>query len=245
MKNVENLLNQIEANYLSKNKKEKFSLEIKNEIFEVEGLTRSEKLDLMFSLKTSEKGNFGEIYEWMKPVIYKSLKLKDVALKAKENGYIKTYLEVIEMLFEPEDILKIMEFIIEKNNLNPKAVFKEKVEFQKKCVDLSLLAIMVHFSIYWVALGRVITSVISLWLNMRPNKPFLNYSFMEQIMDVLPALISSLVMATIMILISKYTDFNAWATLSIQLCVGTCFYLLCSWGINKQILLFYIKMLIK
>jgi len=120
-----------------------------------------------------------------------------------------------------------------------------KVEFQKKCVDLSLLAIMVHFSIYWVALGRVITSVISLWLNMRPNKPFLNYSFMEQIMDVLPALISSLVMATIMILISKYTDFNAWATLSIQLCVGTCFYLLCSWGINKQILLFYIKMLIK
>lgn len=38
MKNVENLLNQIEANYLSKNKKEKFSLEIKNEIFEVEGL---------------------------------------------------------------------------------------------------------------------------------------------------------------------------------------------------------------
>lgn len=132
MKNVENLLNQIEANYLSKNKKEKFSLEIKNEIFEVEGLTRSEKLDLMFSLKTSEKGNFGEIYEWMKPVIYKSLKLKDVALKAKENGYIKTYLEVIEMLFEPEDILKIMEFIIEKNNLNPRAVFQEEVEFQKK-----------------------------------------------------------------------------------------------------------------
>ena len=132
MENIENLLKKIEENYQNKNVRKKTTIEIKGSIFEVEGLTGSEKLNLMFSIKTGGKGNFGEVYEWMKPIIYKSLNLKDIAIKAKENGYIKTYLEVIEMLFEPEDILKIMEFIIEENNLNPKAVFQEEVEFQKK-----------------------------------------------------------------------------------------------------------------
>ncbi len=132
MENIEILLKKIEENYQNRNKKEKTTLKIKDSIFEVEGLTRSEKLDLMFSLKAVERNSFGEIYEWMKPVIYKALNLKNVALKAKENGYIKTYYEVIEMLFEPDDILKIIEFIIEQNNLNPKSIFQEEVEFQKK-----------------------------------------------------------------------------------------------------------------
>lgn len=65
-----------------------------------------------------------------KPVIYKSFQLKEAAVEAKERGFIKSYYDVVDMLFEPPDIIKIIEFLLKANNLQN---FKnEELAFEKK-----------------------------------------------------------------------------------------------------------------
>ena len=130
MENIEKLLKKIEFNYHNKDKKETAEFKINDETYNVLLLNRSEKANLIFSRQNGEFNNLKEIYEWLKPVIYKSFQLKEAAVEAKERGFIKSYYDVVDMLFEPPDILKIIEFLLKANNLQN---FKnEELAFEKK-----------------------------------------------------------------------------------------------------------------
>ena len=129
MKNLEQLLKKVEKNYTDKNKREKVDFNLNGEIYEVLTLTRDEKFNLMFS-KNKDFKTLKDIYDWVKPFIYKSFQLKDLALKAKEEGYINTYLEVVDMLFEADNIPLIIGYLFEINNLH--AFKNEALELQKK-----------------------------------------------------------------------------------------------------------------
>ena len=129
MENLEQLLKMVEKNFTEKDKREKFEYEYKNNVFEVLTMTRKEKMDFVFSFHDDKK-NAAAFYEWMKPCIYKSFQLKELAIKAKEEGYIKTYYEIVDFLFDPEDMTKIMKFIVKINNMSN---FSNEVnDFQKK-----------------------------------------------------------------------------------------------------------------
>lgn len=130
MENIEKLLKKIEFNYHNKDKKETAEFKINDETYNVLLLNRSEKANLIFSRQNGEFNNLKEIYEWLKPVIYKSFQLKGAAVEAKERGFIKSYYDVVDMLFEPPDIIKIIEFLLKANNLQN---FKnEELAFEKK-----------------------------------------------------------------------------------------------------------------
>ena len=101
MENIEKLLKKIEFNYHNKDKKETAEFKINDETYNVLLLNRSEKANLIFSRQNGEFNNLKEIYEWLKPVIYKSFQLKEAAVEAKERGFIKSYYDVVDMLFEP------------------------------------------------------------------------------------------------------------------------------------------------
>lgn len=130
MENLEKLLKKIEFNYHNKDKKETAEFKINDETYNVLLLNRSEKANLIFSRQNGDFNNLKEIYEWLKPVIYKSFQLKEAAVEAKERGFIKSYYDVVDMLFEPPDIIKIIEFLLKANNLQN---FKnEELAFEKK-----------------------------------------------------------------------------------------------------------------
>lgn len=130
MENIEKLLKKIEFNYHNKDKKETAEFKINDETYNVLLLNRSEKANLIFSRQNGDFNNLKEIYEWLKPVIYKSFQLKEAAVEAKERGFIKSYYDVVDMLFEPPDIIKIIEFLLKANNLQN---FKnEELAFEKK-----------------------------------------------------------------------------------------------------------------
>lgn len=130
MENLEKLLKKIEFNYHNKDKKETAEFKINDETYNVLLLNRSEKANLIFSKQNGDFNNLKEIYEWLKPVIYKSFQLKEAAVEAKERGFIKSYYDVVDMLFEPPDIIKIIEFLLKANNLQN---FKnEELAFEKK-----------------------------------------------------------------------------------------------------------------
>lgn len=98
--NLDKLLKKIEINYNEAEKQEKHALVIGGESYEVLTMTRAEKSKFMYSysMSTENKQKLGDMIEWARPFIYRSLQLAKLAERAKTAGYIKKYYDVIDML---------------------------------------------------------------------------------------------------------------------------------------------------
>ena len=81
-----------------------------------------------------------------------------------------------------------------------------KLEVVKMIIGLLVLAISIPFGIYAIALGSVVNGLISTFINASPNRRILGYGYLEQLKDIVPSLLLSLVMAGIVSLI-HWTDF--------------------------------------
>ena len=133
MANLDKLLKKIEKNKETENDVTTHQLTIGDDVFEVTTMTRSQRRDFMYAQGTSQENlTVGEITKRMKPFIYRSIVgLKDLAVKAKDAGYIKAYYDVVEALFEPDQIIEIISFIMEINKIGSKDV-EEQIDELKK-----------------------------------------------------------------------------------------------------------------
>lgn len=98
-----------------------------------------------------------------------------------------------------------------------------KLEVVKKIVGLIILAISLPFGVYAIAVGQVVSGVISTFINAYPNRQLLNYSYIEQWQDILPSLLISLTMGGIVNLFN-FLNMTAWKILLIQIIVGLLIY---------------------
>jgi len=71
-----------------------------------------------------------------------------------------------------------------------------KLEIVKKTLGLGILiaTIIILKTPIGIAMGGAITAIISSFINAYPNKKLLDYSYFEQLWDILPSLILSIVM---------------------------------------------------
>lgn len=69
-----------------------------------------------------------------------------------------------------------------------------KLEIIKKIMGFSLMVISIPFGIYAMMIGSCLSAIISSFLNASPNKKLLNYGYLEQIKDILPAMLLYLAM---------------------------------------------------
>lgn len=69
-----------------------------------------------------------------------------------------------------------------------------KLEIIKKILGVVILIMTLKFGVYVIALGMLLSGIISTFVNSYPNKKLLNYSYKEQIIDILPSLLISLIM---------------------------------------------------
>lgn len=74
-----------------------------------------------------------------------------------------------------------------------------KLEVIKKAIGIVALVISIPFGIEFMVIMKIVTSIISTFINSSPNKRLLGYSYKEQIKDILPALILSTIMAIIVV----------------------------------------------
>lgn len=98
-----------------------------------------------------------------------------------------------------------------------------KLEIIKKVMALVVLIISMQFGVYWIAFSMIITSIVSSFINAFPNKKLLNYSYLEQVKDMLPGLILSAVMGAAVYLIN-YIAINNVFKLIIQVVSGVIIY---------------------
>ena len=70
-----------------------------------------------------------------------------------------------------------------------------KLEIIKKVITILNILITIPLGILAMAIGQVISGFISSFINAYPNKRLMNYSYLEQIKDLIPSFLCSIVMA--------------------------------------------------
>lgn len=98
-----------------------------------------------------------------------------------------------------------------------------KLEIVKKIIGLIILAVSLPFGIYALALGQVVSGVVSSFINAYPNKKLLDYGYGEQIKDVLPSLAISLIMGAVVYSL-LFLHLSALVTMALQVLVGILVY---------------------
>lgn len=102
-----------------------------------------------------------------------------------------------------------------------------RLEFIKKIVGMIILAISLPFGIYAMAWGALINTIICSAINAFPNSKLLDYSYKEQIIDILPAAGLTVIMSLAVSLV-LFMKMSALSTLILQIVIGSVLYILLS-----------------
>lgn len=110
------------------------------------------------------------------------------------------------------------------------------VELAKKIVDIAFLLLTVKLGLIWVAIGLTLSSLVALWINIEPIKKYINYSTIQQLKDVMPALLSSLVTAAIIYCVPIFINISTILIIIIQCLIGFSLYIAISFIFNREIM---------
>jgi O-antigen/teichoic acid export membrane protein len=100
-----------------------------------------------------------------------------------------------------------------------------KLEILKKGIGIAALVIAVFCfdSPIAIAMTGVFTTVISCFINAYPNKKLIDYSYFEQMRDILPSIAAAVVMLGAVLAV-QLLGLGAFATLAVQIALGVAVY---------------------
>lgn len=99
-----------------------------------------------------------------------------------------------------------------------------KLETIKKVIGLIVLLGTMRFGVMAMAYSLLFTSITSQIINSWPNKKLLDYSYPEQIRDILPGILLAVFMGCCVYPV-KWIGFSDLLTLFIQVVMGACIYI--------------------
>ena len=130
--NLDKLLKKLELNKANENEQKTYPLTIGGEAYEVKTLTRAKKREFFYMNEIGKTNlKVGDIVKQSIPFIYHSLNLASLAERAKQDKLIVKYYDIVELLFEPDEIVQIIAFMTEINGISEKQA-DEDVEAIKK-----------------------------------------------------------------------------------------------------------------
>lgn len=119
-----------------------------------------------------------------------------------------------------------------------------RIEIIKKSIGFIILVISVPFGIYSMAWGLFIAGLISTYLNAYPNSKLIGYGFKEQIIDILPAFILSILMGVIISILSIFS-MNYILRMFLQVLLGVFLYVSFAILFKMEIFEYLIKVIKK
>lgn len=99
-----------------------------------------------------------------------------------------------------------------------------KLEIIKKAVGLAIILATMWHSVMAMAWGMLAGSFISQIINAWPNRKLLDYTYVQQLKDILPSILLSSAMFGIVFCV-KFIGLNDWLTLIIQIPLGVVIYI--------------------
>lgn len=94
-----------------------------------------------------------------------------------------------------------------------------KLEVVKKIIEAVILVVSFMINVYAVAWGIVLYNIICIFINLTPCKKLVDYGFKDQMKDITPILIASLVMG-VAVFGCSFLHFNSIVVLFLQIIVG-------------------------
>jgi len=98
------------------------------------------------------------------------------------------------------------------------------LEIIKKVIGIGILLATMWFGVWWIAVGMTVSTIISALINAFPNRKLLNYGYLEQIKDLLPAIGISVLMG-IPVYFMGYIPINTTLLLVLQIIAGIGLYI--------------------
>ena len=102
------------------------------------------------------------------------------------------------------------------------------LEILKKLVETGALLITLRYGVFAMALGQLVSSVLAQIINAWPNRKLLDYPYLRQLLDLLPALLLSAAMGAAVWTVTRL-GLSDILTLLIQVPLGALLYVLGSW----------------
>ncbi len=103
-----------------------------------------------------------------------------------------------------------------------------KLEIAKSIFGLAALLVTMKFGVLAIAFGFLVTNLFTQFIKAYPNKKLMGYSYLEQMKDVIPAILLAVFMAIIVGLV-MLLKVNPLVTLLIQVPLGAVIYIVGSW----------------
>ena len=101
------------------------------------------------------------------------------------------------------------------------------LEIIKKIVELIVLLLVMRIGVTAIVVSMAILTTLFTFVNAYPNARLINYSFGEQMKDIIPSIGGSLIMAACIYLIS-FLPLTDWSMLLIQIPLGAIIYIFLS-----------------
>jgi O-antigen/teichoic acid export membrane protein len=95
-----------------------------------------------------------------------------------------------------------------------------RIEIIKKTINIIVLLATMHFGVRGIAIGSLIISLLSTWINAFYSKQFFDYSFGRQMIDIAPFLLISVIMAAVVRTCDIVLGANNWTTLGADVLIG-------------------------
>ena len=97
------------------------------------------------------------------------------------------------------------------------------VDVIKKCVTITVMLLTIFHSLELMMWTSVFTAVFAYWISAYPNKKIIEYTFAEQIYDLLPIALLNFIMGAIVLSV-QLLRLTAFATLLLQIIIGIIVY---------------------
>lgn len=98
------------------------------------------------------------------------------------------------------------------------------LEIVKKIVGIGLLLVSMNYGVMAIALSLVVSTISSSFINAYPNSKLLNYTYIQQIKDMAPSILLSLLMSITIYPIGYFID-NSLLLITIQIILGMIIYI--------------------
>lgn len=116
-----------------------------------------------------------------------------------------------------------------------------KLEILKKIIGVSIILLTMNFGVLAIAIGNAAFAVVSMFINIVPNRRLIGYSVAEQIKDILPPLVLSILMG-ITVMYMRQIDAPTIIVLALQIIAGSAFYFIGSYLFKLDSFLYLLDM---
>lgn len=119
-----------------------------------------------------------------------------------------------------------------------------KLEVVKKGIELITLLLVMYHGVFAIVINMAVLTTLFTFVNAYPNKKLLKYSYKEQVLDIIPPLVMSVILYFTILGINKFLSLNDIVMVSADIIIGIAVYLILS-IITKNKELQYIVSIIK